>query len=279
MQQMEPLLKWVGSKRWIASEISEIVSTHLDPSGTYIEPFAGSAAVFFAVNCKHSILSDTLAPLIATYQDIRDRPNKVWSELRAVGVNANTEVDYTARRSRFNKLLIREKFGVEFTALFIYLNKAGFNGLWRQTKDGIFNVPFGKHKSIKLPTRSDLIIASSKLQSTRLIPITIPVDVFDIIRQSRAGDVIFADPPYFETFTGYDGLSSNSSEFHQRLAIELWNASLRGTFVIAANNDTPETRKWYSPFCKIKSIKRQQNIAGTKEGRKPWNQLIATTNP
>jgi DNA adenine methylase len=250
---MEPLFKWVGSKRWITKRLKPLIKSHLSITGTYYEPFAGSAAMLFAVNPNKAVISDTLLPLIVTYDTIKKYPMEVWSELQGVARDANTEEEYRDRRNRFNKLLAKSEYGTEFASLFIYLNKTGFNGLWRQTKDGEFNVPFGQHKSIKLPTRSDFLFSSIILQRTNLLIVSMPNEVFNVIDQASSGDVIFSDPPYFETFTDYDGLRPCSSDFHQNLTIHLWKAHLRGVTVIAMNNHTDETERWYKSFCNVEN--------------------------
>lgn len=276
---MKPILKWVGSKRWLTSQLKPLIQSQLSITGTYYEPFAGSAAMLFATNPNKAILCDTLLPLIVTYESIQKHPMEVWSELQGVAKNANTKKDFRLRRNRFNSLLSKGIYKPEFASLFIYLNKTGFNGLWRQTKDGQYNVPFGKHKTIKLPTRSDFIFASSILQRTSLLTINMPNEIFNVIDRSTSGDVIFSDPPYFDTFTSYDGLHPCSSDFHQTLTISLWKAYLRGVTVIAMNNATPETEHWYKSFCNVEIIKRRQNMAGTVEGRKPWNQILGIAVP
>jgi DNA adenine methylase len=167
----------------------------------------------------------------------------------------------------------------EFAGLFIYLNKAGYNGLWRQNGEGLFNVPFGDYNKIKLPTVSELIDASKALQSADLHCVTSGEETFNIIDQAGEGDVVFADPPYLDLFNDYDGLFETGREFHEKLAITLWRAVVRGAVVFVMNTDCEDTRKWYGAFAEISTFNRSQSIAGTVEGRKRWNQLLAVGVP
>lgn len=270
---MKSLLKWVGSKKWIAHRISNIVKQHL--TGTYYEPFAGGAAVFFRLEPHQAVLCDTIYPLIATYQFIQTDYDQIKDYLHALSSNSNLDYIYKSARNRFNNLVSNGISNPETAALFLYLNKAGFNGLWRQNLDGEFNVPFGQHKSIRLPTISELMDASRVLRNTQLIHCDEPLQVFQIIQQAKGGDVIFADPPYYQTYDNYDGIQLQSSEFQQRIAIELWQASLRGVVVIAMNNSTKETNRWYGSFCHLETITRAQNMAANTRDRKQWNQILA----
>jgi DNA adenine methylase len=270
---MKSLIKWVGSKKWIAPRISKLVRTHL--TGTYYEPFAGGAAVFFDLEPHDAVLCDTIYPLIATYQFLQTDYIQIKDHLCAISQGTNNKMIYMAARNRFNELMSHGISNPETAALFLYLNKAGFNGLWRQNSDGEFNVPFGQHSNLNIPTFADLIATSKVLQKAKLIHIAEPINVLDIINRAKAGDVVFADPPYYKTYDNYDGLKLPSNEFQQRIALALWQANLRGAVIIAMNNDTPETQRWYNAFCDIKIIERIQNIAANTKDRKQWNQILA----
>lgn len=269
---MQPLLKWVGSKRWITSRLIPVISRNLQ--NKYYEPFAGSAAMLLALEPEKAVICDTLAPLMALYRYIALEPREVWSMVRAACGDANTKDEYYDRRDRFNNYLSKGEYNKEFASLFIYLNKTGFNGLWRQNSDGEFNVPFGDHKKIKLPSQFDFILASQIFNRTTIHTIDHPDNTFNQIQKAGNGDVIFSDPPYYETFVGYDGIERDQETFQQRLCIELWQAHLRGATIIAMNSDTPETRKWYGGFGTLTSINRKQNMAGSIEGRKRWSQIL-----
>jgi DNA adenine methylase len=274
---MKPIFKWVGGKRWYAQEASNHIRKHL--TGIYYEPFLGSGAVFFTLNPKQAVLCDAVEGLISTYANIKRDPMAVWRWMKAVGEESNSQEHYLLQRQRFNELLMNGTYDDEFSGLFIYLNKTGYNGLWRQNSEGGFNVPFGDYDKIKLPTVSDLIQTADHLNGASLVCSTSSTHTFNIINQATEGDVIFADPPYLNLFNDYDGLFVTGKEFHEKLSIKLWQAVTRGVVVLVMNTDCEETRKWYGAFAEIETFNRAQSIAGTVEGRKRWNQLLAVGIP
>jgi len=274
---MKPIFKWVGGKRWYAQKACTIIRKHL--TGTYYEPFLGSGAVFFSLQPERSVLCDAIEALIATYSRIREDPHDVWNWMKSSGQDSNSKAHYSLRRHRFNELLMHGTYTNEFAGLFIYLNKAGYNGLWRQNSEGLFNVPFGDYNKIKLPTISELISTSQILQNANLNCVSTSQETFDIINNTSSGDVIFADPPYLNLFNDYDGMLETKKEFHEKLAIALWQAVTRGVVILVTNTDCNETRKWYGAFADITTFNRSQSIAGTVEGRKRWNQILAVGIP
>jgi DNA adenine methylase len=277
---MEPIIKWVGGKRWLAPKLAKRIHNHLNkPDGEYYEPFFGSGAVFFKVLPKYARIADSLEALTFTMSAIKKDSMSVWNYLKAVTNESNSAEHYKLRRYRFNTLLSKGTYTPEFAALFIYLNKTGFNGLWRQNKEGEFNVPYGDYKQIKLPTFADLLNVSKALQNTIIHTISSPQETINLIHQAKSGDVIFSDPPYLDTYQGYDGIFEASPDFHEELAVTLWQAVRKGVTIFATNNDCPEIRKWYGAFAEIETYNRSQSVAGTVEGRKRWNQILAVGIP
>lgn len=235
--------------------------------------------MFFQLTPQRAMLCDSLEALTWAFANIRDDVMQVHKHLPIISKGSNSKNHYELLRDRFNSLLSRGEYNAEFTALFIYLNKAGFNGLWRQNRNGEFNVPFGDHSNLRMPNLGELLQASKILQNAVISTMTYPKEVFKVINGATAGDVIFADPPYLDTFQGYDGIFESGKEFHEELAIVLWQAVRRGVTVFVTNNDCPETRRWYGAFTEIETYNRSQSVAGTVEGRKRWNQILAIGIP
>jgi len=136
-----PPVKWPGGKRGLIPEIRR----HVPPSflgsgpsagGAYYEPFAGGAALLFFLMYKPSVLGDVNAKLINVYSAIREDPEAVIENLKK---HPNTKEHYLHVRSRnFNVGSAAER-----AAEFIYTNRVGFNGLFRENRSGQFNVPYG----------------------------------------------------------------------------------------------------------------------------------------
>ena len=277
---MSALLRWVGSKQWARQDIAELVRGNLSDNGMYYEPFAGSAAVLFTLReLKKACICDTVEPLIRAYKAIKDEPMEVHRWATKLAKNESQQAYYSNRDLFNDYLMLRKPLKTEYelAGLFIYLNSYCFNGLWRQNLDGEFNVPKSDREKAKIPKSRSFILASQILQHTRIMLIEPPSDIFDVIDASHKGDVVFADPPYYETFDNYDGLEETGPGFHERLATTLQCARNRGVKIIAMNSDTKLVHRVYKEWCHIKTIERHQTVASTNEGRGEWTQVLAVS--
>jgi len=97
-EPIEPFLKWLGGKRWIAPQIASIVGSFL--RGTYYEPFLGGGAVFFQVRPHNAVLSDINKDLIHTYMAVRSSPGKLISRLKQMDVSAEDYLRIRAEQPR-----------------------------------------------------------------------------------------------------------------------------------------------------------------------------------
>lgn len=176
-----PFLRWLGSKRASAPFIASRAPRSYK---RYIEPFMGSAAVFFAIRPPHAVLSDQLAPLVRTFDIVRAHPRRVGRRLARLGVAGD---DYATIRSRWNADLE----DVDFASHFIYLNAHCFNGLYRTNRRAEFNVPQGSRAG-RLPTERELYRASVALRAANLTA----ADAWDVLQDARDGDFVYLDPPY-----------------------------------------------------------------------------------
>jgi len=177
------LLRWAGSKRSCLAELAKNFPTK--PS-RYIEPFCGSAALFFHLNPQHSILSDVNSALISFYKAVRRAPDEVYDLATSY---PRTRRAYYNLRERFKP----EKNEIDRAALFYYLNKNCFNGLYRTSKIGEFNVPFSPLRTGRYPPKGQFVNAALSFKRTKLIS----CDFEQAIRMNcQSGDFIFLDPPY-----------------------------------------------------------------------------------
>lgn len=279
---MDSLLRWVGSKRWARKHIARIVRQHLEPDGTYYEPFLGGGSLFFALEPKRAVVSDILEPLMRSYQEITNDPQAVWRWSNAFSKNGLDPDIYNDLRDKFNDFLSGKSkpsdVGV-YAGLFLYINHTCFNGLWRQNKNGKFNVPIGDIKTLRMPSQGALIHAAQLLDRANLLTINHQDEVFRVISRAGIGDVVFVDPPYLGTFNDYDAIFDIREDFHEQLACTLWQTNINGATIIAMNVDAPEIRKWYSPFCEIETINRTQIVSGGNKGREEWSQILAVAKP
>jgi DNA adenine methylase len=191
-----PFLKWAGSKR--ASV--EAIRAHFPPSWNpeidlYIEPFVGGGAMFFALQPKNAVLCDANERLIRTYCGIRDNVEGVLARLH------DLERDH-ARFGEKAYYQIRDEFSdncaaVEIASDFIFLNTAGFNGLYRVNKENKINVPWGKNPKVALCDPENLRLCSAALRAARLMygDFDDAVGIFEVDNKLE-GALIYCDPPY-----------------------------------------------------------------------------------
>lgn len=175
-------LRWAGSKK----KIVPILLNHMGSNfNKYLEPFVGSAQLFFASKPKHAILSDTNKSLIDCYQAVKVNPEKVYSNLSELPFGKD---NYYLIRALDTKDWDLEKRA----ARFIYLNTYCFNGLYRTNKQGYFNVPYSETSS-KMLSYDQLILVSKNLQNASFLT----GDFEQIIDNNcEDGDFVYLDPPY-----------------------------------------------------------------------------------
>lgn len=176
-----PLLRWAGSKRKLLPTLLECVPSRLH---RYIEPFAGSACLFFALRPDCAVLGDTNAELLQTYSILQKHPRLV---AQAVHSWPNTETSYYSIRRQSPDDLNP----IDRAARFIYLNRYCFNGVYRTNRRGEFNVPRGIRTGA-VPSESAFYRCSIALRNARVRA----VDFEDCLQDVRTGDFVYLDPPY-----------------------------------------------------------------------------------
>jgi DNA adenine methylase len=248
---VKPVLKWAGGKRQLLEPILSFVDrsfpAHIEK---YYEPFAGGAAVFFALVARGKFqrarLSDMNADLIRVYSALRDDADAVIVELEKLIELGLTEAAYYQVRE---KLRQRRPAKVSARAArLIYLNRTGYNGLYRVNSSGEFNVPYGSYKNPRILDRSRLLAAAQALQGVEL-----EVEDFEQACQAaKRGDFVYLDPPYLPVSKTANFASYHSQAFalaeHERLAKTFARLARRGVSTLLSNSDTPEARGLYAAF-------------------------------
>lgn len=270
-----PFVKWVGGKRQLLKQFREL---NLYPpecfnpeSNTYFEPFVGGGAVFFDLLPKHAELSDTNRELVITYNVIKDNVDGLIKSLKKHIYNKEYYLRVRAQD-------INELSDIEIASRFIFLNRTGFNGMYRVNKSGQFNVPFGRYKNPLICDENNLRKASEALQG---ITIT-HRDYKGVLKLARTGDFIYFDPPYYplnptSSFTAY-----TAKGFFEKEQIELRDTFVklheRGCFVMLSNSDTLFINELYSGLEGVSVNKiiagRAINSKGSKRGK--INEVLIT---
>ena len=264
----EPFLRWPGGKRWVAPVLAGIVRKSL--FGKYIEPFLGGGAVFFRVGPEEAVLGDINPNLIDTYTAIRDTPHEVIELLR--GWVATEEMFYRLRHWNPAK---RE----ERAARFLFLNRTAFAGIYRENREGRYNVPFGGgQRTHHLLFESDLLLrASTALASARLVS----GDFSALVGCAGQGDVIYCDPPYPSTLPGafsrYNGRRFSWDD-QVRLARAVRAAHDRGATVLVSNAREPRVEELYEG-AQMLVLERSSLVSRTRAGRGPVSEVLFVFEP
>ncbi len=238
---VRPVLKWAGGKGRLVPAILERLPEKID---SYYEPFAGSAAVLFALastrRFKRAVLSDQNQELINVYKAIKKDCERVIELLEELRASHGKDEYYLVRAQKPADL---DQF--QRAARTIYLNKTGFNGLYRVNKSGQFNVPFGRYENPNICDVPRLRAAAAALRKVKL-------EVGDFERacaECRPGDAVYFDPPYVplsktSNFTAYHHEVFDDGQ-HQRLAELFARLAAASVRVVLSNSDTPRTRELY----------------------------------
>ena len=259
-RQFGPLLKWAGGKRQLLPRLRRFYPPAFN---RYIEPFCGSGAVFFDLHAggrlrgHDVVLIDSNADLIGCYELVRDACDGVACALE--GLAAAHAADgrahyYAIRDEHFNPLRNERRqadgriaYTPELAAMFIYLNRTGFNGLFRLNAAGGFNVPAGRYARPAIVNREKLVRVADALSSpgVRLV-----FGSFESARDiAHRGDFLYVDPPYAPlsrtaNFTSYTA-SRFGGEDQARLQQFVVDVARRGCHVLVSNSTAPEIAALY----------------------------------
>jgi DNA adenine methylase len=225
---MRPFLKWAGGKYRLVERIKK----ELPPGKRLIEPFAGSCALALNTDFRQYRLNDINPDLIGLYRILQQEGPSFIDFCEELYRPANNDRDrYYKLRDEFN----RSREPRRRTALFLYLNRHGYNGLCRYNAKGGFNVPFGRYKRPYFPW-AEMLFFHEKFQKTEFTTL----DFEAVIRAAEYGDVIYCDPPYVPlnqtaNFTAYSAGGFGPAE-QERLAQAAEETAARGIPVIISNH-------------------------------------------
>lgn len=263
---MNTVLKWVGSKSRIMSELVK----HLPAGRRLVEPFAGSCAVMMNTDYEEYLIADINPDLINMYRQIQMHAEQFTLLAQSIFAENKSEEAYYHIREEFNKsigltLLVR-------AAYFLYLNRNGYRGMCRYSQKGDFNVPYGNYRSPYFPLEE---IKAFAIKSQRAMIIC--ADFKQTLSEVIPGDVVYCDPPYDGTFTGYSagGFSAGDQAF---LAGVLTQFSHYMNPVVVSNSDTQMVRELYSGF-EIVQITAPRSIGVAGGGGKSAVEVIAKARP
>jgi DNA adenine methylase len=294
----KPFLKWAGGKSQLLGQLETYFPPELvgGQIRCYIEPFIGSGAVFFHITQKYPvdtcIVSDINPELILVYRTVQ---NSVEDLIEAVAEieghylhlsEMNRKDYYYTMRDRYNHqrreidFNLFSWFWIERTALFIFLNRTGYNGLFRLNSSGEFNVPFGRYENPRLLDAKNLRRVAQLLQN-----VNIQYGDFEAVEISVGADtLVYFDPPYrpisgTARFTSYS--KDNFGDREQlRLADFYRHLDARGAKLMLSNsdpnNEDPQDdffSRAYEGF-RIERLRARRNINSQSRKRGPISELL-----
>lgn len=246
----KPFVKWVGGKTQLLEEVRKSLPANMLMRNEliYIEPFVGGGAILFWIlqefpNIKRAIINDINAELICTYRVIQNNVNSLINKL-AIIQNQYISLDkegrkeyFLEKRNLFNSKLCSE---VETAALFIFLNRTCFNGLYRVNSKGNFNVPHGRYTNPKICDKENLLAVSNILQRVEILC----GDFEKTEEYAGENSIFYLDPPYkplseTSSFTSYTKDGFDDTE-QLRLRDFCTRIAKRKAQFIASNSDPRE---------------------------------------
>ena len=262
-----PFVKWAGGKRQLIPQIKERMPKQYKD---YYEPFVGGGAVTFELLPANALINDINKALINAYKQICNAPkvfmkavNKLDEEMWEDGKEY-----YYSLREHYNDKLMKAEYDVELAALFVFINKHCFNGLYRVNSKNEFNVPFGKKTKVNTYEGQNLGIICGFLNYNDIKILS--TDFEEAVKEAKKGDFIYFDPPYdsdTSTFNSYteDGFGK---EQQKRLAKVYRELSDKGCYVMLSNHNTELINELYKDYnIHLIEAKRSINANGKKRGK------------
>lgn len=287
-----PLLKWAGGKRQLLPVIREFYPRQFTE---YVEPFFGSGAVFFDLHAagrlagRRVMLADANPDLIGCYTMLRDRTEEVIAVLETLASHHHAGGDaffYEVRDERFNPARARAHgaYTPDLAAMLIYLNRTGFNGLFRLNRRGEFNVPAGRYVN---PRISDPAHLRQVAASLRAPGVTVGLESFEAsLARAAAGAFVYCDPPYAPLsktaiFAHYTAGGFGAAD-QERLRDAVVAAATRGAAVVVSNSSAPLIERLYTADVarranlRVERVPARRAINSRATSRGPVDELLIT---
>ncbi len=267
-QDTKPFLRWAGGKNRIVNSLEEHMPPNFSNGNEYYEPFLGAGSLFFRLKPLNTTLSDNNKDLIECYKAVQKNPELIVKHLQQYLLN-NCKNYYYKMRDKYNN----SNPSMAKAALFIYLNKTCFNGIWRVNKKGEFNVPYGYREPL-LPSKDYLLNPSTALSKARIIH----EDYKKVVEYTKKGDFIYFDPPYpplNETsyFTHYTKEGFNRED-HSELASVAKMLNRKGCYIMISNADIQFIRSLYKEVFNLYDLEVTRRISANGKRHKVQELII-----
>lgn len=288
----KPFVKWVGGKTQLLGEVEKSLPSVFSSINdvVYVEPFVGGGAVLFWIlqkyaNISRAVINDINPDLINVYRVIKENPNELIEILKQFQSDysflgeAERKEYYISNRKRFNE---KSESAVCMAALFVFLNRTCFNGLYRVNAKGAFNVPHGKYANPRICDETNILAVSTLLQKVEILC----GDFSETLRYASDKTLFYFDPPYkplteTSSFTSYAKEGFDDDE-QKRLGEFCEEISKKHAMFVASNSDpqgiNPEEKFFdeiYRAF-NIRKVKATRMINANPNGRGKLSEIMIT---
>ena len=272
---IRPFVKWAGGKRQLLHEIERRLPYTWN---TYYEPFVGGGALLVNLQNEEriskAVISDLNSELINLYNVVKKNPHTLIDALSCKEFE-NSKDAFRNLKNEFNTLTGRSGNNVRRAALLLYLNKHGYNGLWRVNSKGKFNVPFGRYSKRSMPAEHSIVKFSKMLKNVKILN----QDFEHAVKSAKKGDFVYFDPPYHPVsktanFTDYN---SNGFTFddQKRLADVFARLSKKGVQLMLSNSKVSEIEDLFVG-CTIDTVEAKRFINCNGKRRNGTREIIVT---
>jgi len=255
--------------------MSELKSLMPKTYNRYFEPFMGGGALFFEIKPENAIINDYNKELINLYKVVKTNPSELINDMSRYENNA--EYYYKIRALDRDEVIFKKLTAVQKASRFLYLNRSGFNGLYRVNKKGQCNVPFGRYRNPKYCDPDNIMACSKLFSKTEILN-----GDFKIIKDKiKKEDFVYFDPPYAPisvtaSFTGY-----TEKGFDKNMQLELrelcdYIDSIKGYFMLSNSYCDFILDLYDVNGYNIHIVKAKRNINSNGNGRGKIKEVIIT---
>jgi DNA adenine methylase len=272
---LTPFVKWAGGKRQLLNEIGKRLPERWN---TYYEPFVGGGALLVNLQNEEriskAVISDLNSELINLYNVVKKNPDTLNEALSGKEFE-NSEGAFRNLKNEFNTLTMLPGNTVRRAALLIYLNKHGYNGLWRVNSKGKFNVPFGRYPKRNMPSGHSILKFSTMLKNVKILN----QDFEHVVKSATKGDFVYFDPPYHPLSKTAKFTDYNSNGFtvddQKRLADVFRKLSKKGVRLMLSNSKVTEIEDLFAGFT-IDTVEAKRFINCNGKRRSGTKEIIVT---
>ena len=264
----KPPVKWVGGKRQLLSQLTPLLPTHFRH---YYEPFFGGGALFFFLKPNIATLTDLNPELINLYMVIKNKPNELIASL---GQHINEhDYYYQIRAMDRDEAIFVNLSDVERASRFMFMNRTGYNGLWRVNSKGQNNVPFGRYINPTILDADNLMNCSNALKHAKIEC----TDFYSIKKNIKAQDFIYFDPPYHPVNMTSSFTSYTKAGFGEDMQFKLKELcdyiTQKGAYFMLSNSYTPLMLDLYKDY-KAVPVEANRAINCKASGRGKIKELL-----